>query len=382
MIAGKVAYPGIYICCWCAIWGVVSACTGAVRSYQGLAVCRLVLGFTEAAFFPGAVFLLSLFYTRKQLAFRTSLLFSGSLLGVAVGGLLALGILKLDGRHGLEGWRWLFIIEGAVTVGAALIFGLYIPNHPRTTRWLTPVERDALLYRLDADRGTKDATSETSVLAALKMAVTDPKVWMFTAVLLLNWTAVGVSNVFAILVAGLGFSRTTTLGLCAPPYVFGILLINLIGWHSDKKSERAYHVIGAVLFGMVGNIIAISTTSIPARYVAMMIMPGTLYGATIVTLGWLSTSITGPAIKRSIAISMCNSIGNISSVYTPYTYFGEPRYIVGFSVNVAACILCICVVLLLRLYLAKQNRRLDRGEDLGHSGPSKIARESGYRFPL
>ena len=114
MIAGRVSIPGIYICCFCGAWGAVSACTAAAQSYAGMVVCRLILGFTEAAFFPGAVYLLSLFYTRKQLALRTGILYSGSQIGNAFGGLFALGCLQLDGAHGLEGWRWLFIIEGGL----------------------------------------------------------------------------------------------------------------------------------------------------------------------------------------------------------------------------------------------------------------------------
>jgi len=109
---------------------MVSACTGAVHSFAGLAVCRVVLGkplprfqgygsditgFTEAAFFPGAIFLLSIFYEKKQMAFRTAILYSGSQVGNAFGGLFALAILELDGAHGIKGWRWLFIIEGIMS---------------------------------------------------------------------------------------------------------------------------------------------------------------------------------------------------------------------------------------------------------------------------
>lgn len=57
----------------------------------------------------GAVYLLSLFYTRKQLALRTAILYSGSQIGNAFGGLFALACLQLHGTHGLEGWRWLFV---------------------------------------------------------------------------------------------------------------------------------------------------------------------------------------------------------------------------------------------------------------------------------
>jgi MFS family permease len=112
MIAGKTRFPGVYICIAMCLWGVISACTAAVHSFTGLVLSRFFLGFVEAAFFPGALFYLSLFYNRQQFAFRTAILYSGSQLGNAFGGLFAIAILKLDGTHGLEGWRW---VSGSIS---------------------------------------------------------------------------------------------------------------------------------------------------------------------------------------------------------------------------------------------------------------------------
>lgn len=69
-------------------------------------LARSFIGFIEAVFFPGALYYMSLFYSRKQYAFRVAVLYSGSQLGNAFGGLFAIGILKLDGKYGLQGWRW------------------------------------------------------------------------------------------------------------------------------------------------------------------------------------------------------------------------------------------------------------------------------------
>lgn len=60
---------------------------------------------------------MSLFYPRRQMALRAAAFYTGSQIGNAFGGLFAIGILTLDGKHGLEGWRWLFIVEGAMTFG-------------------------------------------------------------------------------------------------------------------------------------------------------------------------------------------------------------------------------------------------------------------------
>jgi len=106
IVVGKIRYPAIYICCAVAVWGLISALTAVVQSFGGLLACRFFLGFVEAAFFPGALYYISLFYSRRQFAMRTAILYSGSQLGNAFGGLVAIAIINLDGRDGMEGWRW------------------------------------------------------------------------------------------------------------------------------------------------------------------------------------------------------------------------------------------------------------------------------------
>lgn len=106
MIAGRISWPGIYICVGMAVWGAISAAMASVQNFAGLLVARVFIGFVEAIFFPGALYFLSKFYNRKQFALRTAILYSGSQLGNAFGGLFAIGILELDGAHGLSGWRW------------------------------------------------------------------------------------------------------------------------------------------------------------------------------------------------------------------------------------------------------------------------------------
>lgn len=111
MMLGKVKWPGVYICAAMGVWGVISAAQTAVHDFAGLAAARFFIGFVEAVFFPGGLFYLSLFYNRKQYAFRAALFYSGSQLGNAFGGLLAIGILELDGKHGLAGWRWVSVAD-------------------------------------------------------------------------------------------------------------------------------------------------------------------------------------------------------------------------------------------------------------------------------
>lgn len=114
--------PSIYLPGCMAAWGIVSGLTATVHDFKGLILTRFFLGFVEAPYFPGSLFLLSTWYTRKELALRTSILYAGSLLAGGFGGLVSAGIqYGLNGVRGLESWRWLFIIEASITVSIALI---------------------------------------------------------------------------------------------------------------------------------------------------------------------------------------------------------------------------------------------------------------------
>lgn len=114
-----------------ALWGVVSGLTALSTNYVSLVVLRFFLGIVEAPctqmspsvppypysfqanfaalckVYPGAIFLLSIFYTRKEVATRLAILYTASILSTAFSGLIAAAIFAtIDGAHGLRGWRW------------------------------------------------------------------------------------------------------------------------------------------------------------------------------------------------------------------------------------------------------------------------------------
>lgn len=105
--------PSLYLSGAMTLWGVVSTCNSAVHSFPSLVVVRFFLGFVEAPFFPGAIFLMSSWYTRAELTRRIAWFYSGNALANMFGGLLGAAILgNMEGAHGIAAWRWLFIIVG------------------------------------------------------------------------------------------------------------------------------------------------------------------------------------------------------------------------------------------------------------------------------
>lgn len=165
------------------LWGAVSMCVAAVHTWQALAGLRFLLGILEASFAPGVLFLLSAWYKRGELGRRYSAYYTAVALSGMFGGLIAGGLLqRLDGAHGLAGWRWLFLIEGAGTCLVSLAAFLALPDFPATTRWLSPAERRLASVRLARDSvGDTQATGGADVghAAALRDALADWRTWAF-----------------------------------------------------------------------------------------------------------------------------------------------------------------------------------------------------------
>lgn len=231
-------------------------------------------------------FLLSKWYKRNELGLRTAILYCGNIISNAFGSLMASGILSgMQGKLGHAAWRyvimfspdsslthsrrWLFFIEGALTIAVALLAIFILPDFPATTKWLTEEERALALRRLEEDGRGKDENEDSSGRAGLWMAITDWKVW-WMALLLTSWVvSLSFNAYFPTLSATMGFSGTVTLLLCAPPFLFTTVVAFGLSRHSDKTNERFYHCIGSLVLGILGFVIAQSTMNTAARYISL-----------------------------------------------------------------------------------------------------------------
>jgi MFS family permease len=102
--------PSTWLAAIMVLWDIATIGQGLVRNQAGLIAMRLLLGLFEAGFFPGSVYLISMYFKRYELQLRLNLFFCGAILAGAFSGLLAYSLAKLDGLGGYEGWRWIFIM--------------------------------------------------------------------------------------------------------------------------------------------------------------------------------------------------------------------------------------------------------------------------------
>ncbi|CCG84471.1 protein of unknown function [Taphrina deformans PYCC 5710] len=353
--------PNLYLPICMVIWGTISACTAVAKNYTNLLLIRFFLGFAEAPFFSGALLILSAWYTRREMAPRIAIMYSGNTLANAFGGLLAAGILKnLEGAHGIRGWRWLFIIEGTCTVGLALVAFFLLPNFPADTKWLSEQERRFCSWRMTVDANGEEDT-KSSIGAGVLAAVTDYKVWLLVAIQLCLLTSQTYSFFFPTIVKTLGKDTTTTLLLTAPPYFAGFFTSLINSLVAAKTGKRTILIVWPLVVAAIGDIIVISTLKTAPRYFGMFLMVIGSYSAFNVVLSWVSATIPRPQTKRAVSLAMVNMIANCSNIYGSYFFPSKsgPKYRSGGIALIAFALAGAVLACVLGAILHRENKKTE-----------------------
>ncbi|KAK7737139.1 hypothetical protein SLS63_002930 [Diaporthe eres] len=356
--------PSLYISIWVLVWSVISASTAAARNYSQLIVIRFFLGIVEAPFFPGALFLLSSWYPRRQLALRTAVLYSGLILATAFSGLIAAGIFEgLDGVHGIKGWRWLFILEGAASFAAGILGLVLLPDFPTgktgLAKWfLTEEERKVAVERMARDRVSLPE-AEHGILYGLKLAVTDIKTWV--VMLLANHSAYGFTNFFPTIVKGYKLGNNTlTLVLTSPPYLLAAVTAFLTAYSSDRRRERGYHICIPQAVACVGFIISAATLNNAARYVAAFLYICGCFSSNAMVFSWASATLNQTPEKRAAATAIINVISQFGNIYSPFFFPATdgPRYLKAMMLMMSFSFLSIVTCAIMKVLLKRANKKL------------------------
>ncbi|KAH6692432.1 pantothenate transporter liz1 [Plectosphaerella plurivora] len=374
MIINLISRPSWYIAAAMLLWGLISTLSGVVTSFGGMVATRFFLGFVEAAFLPGALLILSKWYTRRELAVRNAILFCGNLISNAFSALIAAGVLSnMQGVLGHAAWRWLFWIEGAATMAIAISAAFILPDLPTNSRGFTEEELEVARMRMTEDVGEADEDSaDQGVFDGFFMAVKDVKVYIMMIVFTAYVVGLSFNAYFPTLTGTLGFSYVPTLLMSAPPWVFSCMVSLANAWHSDRQQERFWHIVWPICMGIVGFIISMSTQNTAARYIALFLQAGA-YAGFIVYYSWISSSFPRPPAKRAVAIAMINAFSQLGNVAGSYVWNLSDN---GFRGSYGIVLSMFGVTILgswyFRHVLAGLNKKLEAGEAAWET-PSDVA---------
>ncbi|KAH7035770.1 major facilitator superfamily domain-containing protein [Microdochium trichocladiopsis] len=368
MIVNKIARPSLYIAAAMLFWGLISTLSGVVHNFAGMVTVRFFLGFVEAGFLPGALLIQSKWYTRRELTLRNAILFCGNIISNAFSALVAAGVLSdMQGVLGWAAWRWLFWIEGAITMAVAIAAAFLLPDLPHNSRGFTAEELAVAQLRMIEDVGEADVDEEgQNAFTGLKMALTDVKAYVMALTLTAYVIGLSFNAFFPTLTKTLGFDYVPTLLMSAPPWFFACIVCLINAIHADRTQEKFWHIVGPILGGIVGFVISMSTLNVAARYIALFLQ-ASAYAGFIVFYSWISSSFPRPPAKRAVAIAFINAFSQLGNVAGSYVWNlnGDGYYRGSYGIVTAMFGLTIVGCFAFRYMLKNLNNELEHLETAG-----------------
>ncbi len=296
------------------MWGMIAVGMMSVRTPMQFYVLRFALGVAEAGFFPAIIYYLSQWFPASMRAgslakFMIAIPLSG-LLGGPLGGWL----LGFDGRLGLQGWQWLFLVEGIPSVLLGFVTLRYLTEQPAEAQWLSAEQRAWLTQRLAKDRDESPAPHGLPPLRALL----HPLVWLAAIIQLLLTTA-SYAYLFwgpLLIRETLHVSNFATGMLTGAIAVISAVGLLLVGASSDRTGERPGHAAACAAFAMLGCIGAAATADPVWRFASLALMQ-------ISVVSFLAPFVTIPTMLLSggsaaVGIALVNAIGSVGGFIGPY----------------------------------------------------------------
>ncbi|PNH51357.1 hypothetical protein VD0002_g4458 [Verticillium dahliae] len=355
---------------WLAFLGVgfgsVLLGMGFTKHWGTMALCRALLGVLEAGFLPGCTYLITCWYTRFEVGKRLSGFWIMSVILSAFSAIFAYVLALLDGKGGLAGWSWIFIIEGAITIVVCGLGWFIIIDFPtKAGKFLKPAEQAFVIERINNDRGDaeEDGVNARKILKHLK----DWKLY-FWAFNLMSSTLPGYAYSYflpIILRNGMGFSRTNSMLLSAPPYLLAAIMAFVSGWLGDKYKIRGPIIAVHQAITAVGMLITVYAKSNAARYFGAFLGIGFLQFCVPGVLTFQANNITSHS-KRAVASATCLIGGGVGGIISSVAFMAKesPHYTTGVWTTFGISMTSICMIIIMDLYFWRLNKGVKAGTRL------------------
>jgi ACS family tartrate transporter-like MFS transporter len=263
---------------------------------------------------------------------------------VLIGAPLSESLLTLDGRLGLTGWQWLFLVEGFPAVLLGIVALMFLTDRPEQARWLSPPEREWLGRTMAEERQRRASHQAGSHLSALL----NGRVLLICFIYFLNTLV--TYGVFLwlprILREASGYRGMRLSAITAIPFVVALIGMVLIGRHSDRTGERKWHVAACALTGATGLLIAAAAgNNVPLIVLSFALSQ--LGQRSVQGVFWAIPPIFLAGTAAAAGIALINSVGNLGGFFGP-AVMGWLR---GMSGNYAPGLLVLASALIIEAIL-------------------------------
>lgn len=307
-------------------WGIVAAAFMFVRNEWTFYIGRVLLGITEAGFFPGVILYLTYWIPARHLSRARGIFYLGIALAGIIGNPLSGALLQMDQILGLRGIEWMFLIEGLLAVIIGVISYWFLTDRPKDAHWLPDDEREALIRTLETEDNAK-ATGEGP--QTIVKALGNWRVWYFSLIYFCIQIAVyGVtfflpSQVTAITGQKLGFQAAL---VTAVPWVFGLIAALYFPGLADRT--RKHRLIGTLLLIATGVGVFISGIFANTPVVAIAGLSLAACGfVAMQPIFWVLPTEYMTGYAAAAGIGLINSLGNLGGFLAPNMRAGVNRWV-------------------------------------------------------
>lgn len=328
-------------------WGVIAMGMAFVREPWQFYTMRFLLGAAEAGFFPGVLYYVTLWFPEAHRGRAITRFYFAVPLGAAAMGAVAGTLLGMDGILGLQGWQWLFLVEGAPAVLLAGVILVCLPDRPDQVRWLSDAEKSWLTGRLAADAEGREG-DHANPFRALASPV-------FVALVVVNFLCLGSNYAFTLsapeIVRGATGLTAGVIGyIAAVANLAGAALILANGWLSDRTGDRGLFVAGPML--LAGAALALlAATDAPTAVVVGYALFLVCNTASVALFFTTPGAIAHPR-SAAVGVAAINSLGQLGSFVLP-SLWGVAKdatgtYHLGLTVAAANFAVSAVIILVLR----------------------------------
>ncbi|KAI8657085.1 hypothetical protein LRP88_12392 [Fusarium phalaenopsidis] len=345
------------------IWGVLTLVQYKVTNVQQLYVIRFFVGAAGSLFFPAVQWYLGCWYKRSELSRRGALFFIASQVGSMSSGYIQSGAYSsLNGRHGIEGWRWLYIICFACTIPVAVLGFVALPSHPNKCKPGILTEREIQLARERMASEHREPPKPLTI-PVIRNVLSGWHFWVLVSFAFFFSQADGVSSQSGLALwlkaEGYGVESINTITTVSPAVT--IVSSIICGILSDAYDAKVSLIAGTAFLNIFASIVlAIWHVPTGLKFFAFF-LAGSADGIAAVIYAWANEICAGNAEERAIVISSMNTIGNTFGAWLPlfvWKTVDAPRYLIGYNWTIALDVCMVAMLFVLRSFWNRERKTL------------------------
>ncbi|KAK3897688.1 major facilitator superfamily domain-containing protein [Staphylotrichum tortipilum] len=372
--------PTLWLPLLTAAWGVVTMSLGFVRGFAGFVGVRALLGLAEGGLLPGIVLYLSGLYTRGEMALRVGVFYTAASLSGAFGGLLARGLSAIGPRAGLEGWRWILIIEGLMTVVAGALAWMVLPASLGTASFLSKEEREFAVLRL---QGRTRATAsgrfnpvieldETFKWSEVRRGILNLQVWLTSTAYFAILSGLYSFGLFLPTIINdmhLTSNPNETQLWSVIPYAIATPITVAVALLSDRLQLRGIPILFTLPVSVAGYAAIANLAAAPPRFAMTCLMAAGMYASVPCVLAWNANNSAGH-YKRATTAALQLAVANCGGFVATFVYPSSdgPLYHKGHTIVLGLLVYAWFAILANVLWCAKINRDKEAGKYAQYEG--------------